>query len=111
MEKFGESFRNILLPIIVSSTIAGCSLAFGEGKSVDAKPNNEITEKLRQPFSLEEIIAKIDCSIRMTLDDEKELTDLQLLQVLKCSEIKKIEFEIVGEKNMSLTVFWQMKRK
>lgn len=83
---------------------AACSItepALGQEQLISS-PTPSSPESKSNSLDLEEIIAQIDCSIKSTLDGI-ELTDNDLLKILKCNEINKVNL-LVNETTILIEV-------
>lgn len=110
------AFASLLLPGDTSE-IPNLPLAFGQErgpraalvKVLDKIPHGEADPNLIVPeeepeemIGFDEIVNAIDCSIHNTHEGD-EITDHQLLEILKCEEIENINME-TGENHVTLTL-------
>jgi len=69
--------------------------AFDEfGNNPNGSPT-EVVKPEEREFSFEKIMKGIDCKMGMTFNDTEPITDIQLLQIVKCEEMQDVKFEVI----------------
>lgn len=111
MEGFGKKLGYLL-------TAATATLSFAQGGCANSESSGELSsqrevatetsgaqpEKKPKRMSIEEIVSDIDCSVHVDTDDAEDITDQQLLEILKCDDVKLVEFKMDSKDKVSLRV-------